>query len=85
MNKPAEPSRGPGQPERRLTVSGVRVRETYAEVMFFETARIYRLPHGDPESARSLQLLRNAASTGAPVLVRMKDPSSGVIAAVREE
>lgn len=85
MNKPAEPSRGPGQPERRLTVSGVRVRETHAEVTFFETARIFRLPHGDPESARALQLLRNAASTGAPVLVRMKDPNSGVIATVREE
>jgi hypothetical protein len=85
MNKPAEPSRGPGQPERRLTVSGVRVRETYAEVTFFETARIFRLPHGDPESARALQLLRNAASTGAPVLVRMTDPNSGVIAAVRGE
>ena len=84
MSKPAEPSRGPG-PEHRLTVSGVRVRETYAEVMFFETARIYRLPHGDPESARALQLLRNAAASGAAVLVRMTAPNSGVIAAVREE
>lgn len=84
MDKPAQPSRAPG-PERRLTVAGVRVRETHAEVNFFETARIYRLPHGDPASARSLQLLRNAAASGAAVLVRFAEPNGAVIADVREE
>ena len=80
MGKPAEPTRGPGHGERRLTVAGVRVRETHAEVTFFETARIFRLPHGDPASARSLQLLKNAAANGAAVIVRMTEPNGAVIA-----
>ena len=84
MGKPAEPTRGPGHGERRLTVAGVRVRETHAEVTFFETARIFRLPHGDPASARSLQLLKNAAANGAAVIVRMTEPNGAVIAEVRE-
>ena len=70
--------------ERRLTVAGVRVRETHAEVMFYETARIYRLPHGDPASAKSLQLLRQAASSGAAVVVQFVQPNGPVIASVRE-
>jgi hypothetical protein len=85
MANTADPPGAAGQPERRLTVAGVRVRETHVEVMFFETARIYRLPHGDPASARSLQLLKNAAANGSAVLVTMTKPNSGVIAAVREE
>jgi hypothetical protein len=84
MDNPAKPSGAPGHGERRLTVAGVRVRETHAEVTFFETARIFRVPHGDPASARSLQLLRNAAATGAAVLVRMTEPNGAVIAEVKE-
>jgi hypothetical protein len=70
--------------ERRLTVAGVRVRETHAEVMFYETARIYRLPHGDAGSARTLQLLEQAASSGKPVVVQFVEPNGAVIASVRE-
>lgn len=70
--------------ERRLTVARVRVRETHAEVMFFETARIYRLPHGDPASARSLQILQKAAKAGQAVFVKFAEPNGPVIAEVRD-
>jgi hypothetical protein len=70
--------------ERKLTVAGVRVRETHAEVTFYETARIYRLPHGNAGSARTLQLLQKAISSRTPVVVEFVEPNGAVIAAVRE-
>jgi hypothetical protein len=71
--------------ERKLTVAGVRVRETHAEVTFFETARVFQLPHGDPGSARTLQALQQAAKSGKPLIVQFVQPNGAVIAAVREE
>jgi hypothetical protein len=53
-------------------------------VTFYETARIYRLPHGNAGSARTLQLLQKAISSRTPVVVEFVEPNGAVIAAVRE-
>jgi hypothetical protein len=84
MKKTDGPGAAPGHNERRLTVSQVRVRPTHAEVMFFETARIYRLPNGDPAHNVHLRLLENASKKRTPVLVRFNEPKGEVIAGVRE-
>jgi hypothetical protein len=84
MKKTDGPGAAPGHNERRLTVSQVRVRPTHAEVMFFETARIFRLPNGDPAHNVHLRLLENASKKRTPVLVRFSEPKGEVIAGVRE-
>lgn len=84
MKKTDNPGVPPGPGERKLTVSEVRVRPTHAEVTFFETARIYRLPNGDPGHNRYLRLLESAAAKRRPVLVQFSAPNSEVIANVRE-
>lgn len=84
MEKTDGPGAAPGQNERRLTVAEVRVRPTHAEVMFFETARIFRLPNGDPAHNVHLRLLENASKKRTPVLVRFSEPKGEVIAGVRE-
>jgi len=71
-----------GQREQLLTVARVRVRPTHADVMFFETARIYRLPRTNPAYESALRLLRKAASAGTPVRVRFVAPHGEIIEAV---
>ena len=48
MTAAADGASDTGRPERRLTVARVRERAEHAEVMFYEAARIYRLPRTNP-------------------------------------
>jgi len=68
--------------ERRMTVARVRLQDEYAEVMFFESARIYRLDKTTPGYASAVQLLRDAAADRQSVWVTLAEPNGGVIAAV---
>jgi hypothetical protein len=71
-----------GQRERLLTVAQVRAHTNHADVMFFETARIYQLRRTNPAYDSALRLLRDAADTGAPVRVRFVEPHGDVIEGV---
>ena len=71
-----------GQSERRLTVARVRVQADHAEVMFYETARIYRMPGSNPCFADALRDLRAAMAAGTPVRVRFVEPNGEVIESV---
>ena len=74
-----------GQRERLLTVAQVRAHPEHADVMFFETARIYRLPRTNPAYESALGLLRAAAAAGTPVRVRFVEAHGEVIEAVRAD
>ena len=69
--------------ERLLTVARVRMQPEHADVMFFETARIYRLPRALPGFDAALQRLRDAEAARANVVVEFEGPTSAVISAVR--
>ncbi|MBI4998301.1 MAG: hypothetical protein HZC22_15695 [Rhodocyclales bacterium] len=64
-----------GRGERRLTVIHVRQYEGDAEVMFVESARIYRLPRRNPAYASVLDVLHAAVASGRPVMVRFDAPN----------
>lgn len=75
-----------GQRERRLTVARVRTHvDDDAEVMFYETARIYRLPRTNPEYENVLRRLRAAAAARTPVRVGFLVPNGEVIESVRTD
>ena len=61
---------GAGTVRRVLTVAHVRVHATHADVMFHESARIYRLPRAHAEFDAMLARLRRAAAARAPVDVQ---------------
>jgi hypothetical protein len=65
--------------ERLLTVARVRPHPEHAEVMFFELARICRLPLTAQDYQGSLRRLREAAATGTPVRVRFVEEHGAVI------
>jgi hypothetical protein len=71
------------QRERRLTVAHVRAHAEHAEVMFYETARIYRLLRTNPAHESTLRHLRAAATAGTPVRVRLLEPNGEIIESVR--
>jgi hypothetical protein len=52
-----------------MTVAQVREADDGYEVMFFESARIYRLARTHPECVPILERLRRAAREGQPVRV----------------
>jgi len=83
MTKGAGSPGDPGSRERLLTVARVRRHPDHAEVMFFEMARICRLPLGTPESADALRLLDGAIAARKPVRVRFLEEHGGVIEGVR--
>ena len=80
------PENGPagdeGQRERRLTVAGVREGPGHAEVAFYESARIYRLPRSNAGYAEAVRRLRAAMADGTRLRVRFTAPNSGEIEAV---
>ncbi len=82
MAKAVHTASDAGQQERLLTVAQVRAHSDHADVMFFETARIYRLPCANPAYDSALRLLRDAAATGMPVRVRFFEAHGEVIEAV---
>ena len=61
---------GAGSGRRVPTVAHVREHATHADVMFHESARIYRLPRAHAEFDAMLARLRRAASARAPVDVQ---------------
>jgi 2-methylisocitrate lyase-like PEP mutase family enzyme len=65
--------------ERQLTVAHVRAADGHIEVMFFESARIYRLLRDNPTFEATLRRLRAAAASGAPVCVSLDTPNGEVI------
>ena len=73
------------QRERRMTVAQVRAGGAQAEVMFFETARIYSLLRDNPVYEAALRQLRAAAAEGTPVHVRFLTPNGDVIESVRSD
>lgn len=64
-----------------LTVARVRTLEgaDHVEVLFLESARIYRLPNDFPGFDRLLECLRNAESSKRPVRVSLASLSSEII------
>jgi hypothetical protein len=77
---------GPGDPkpkEHLLTVARVRQHPDRADVMFFERARIHRLPLGASGYEDAVRLLREAAATGVPVRVWFTEDHGEVIEGVR--
>jgi hypothetical protein len=74
-----------GQRERRLTVAQVRAGDAQVEVMFYETARIYRLLHDNPAYEDALRKLRAAMTEGTPVHVQFLAPNGDVIESVRTD
>lgn len=71
-----------GEREQLLTVAQVRAHPEHADVMFFESARIYRLPRTNPAYESALRLLRAAAAAGTPVRVQFVEAHGEVIEAV---
>jgi hypothetical protein len=69
--------------QRLVTVAHVREREKYAEVMFHESARIYRLLRANPDYAATLRELRAAAAERRPLRVRFVVQNGDVLEAVR--
>jgi hypothetical protein len=82
MSDDADTTGDTGERERLLTVAQVRPHPDHAAVMFFETARIYRLPRTNPAYERALRLLREALARGMPVRVRFVEVHGEVIEAV---
>ncbi len=70
---------------RCMTVA--RVREPpgadHVEVMFYESARFYRLPRAHPSFATSLRLLEEAAATGRQVAIGLASAENDVVVEVR--
>lgn len=66
----------------RCTVARLRLQATHADIMFYESPRVFRLPSGHPRYAALVQRLNDAASSGAAVQVRMEAADDGVIADV---
>jgi hypothetical protein len=72
----------PGKPfYREMTVAHIREPKGAddVEVMFFESARIYRLPRAHPRYAGMMRLLREAMSSGRVLTIRLASLESDVI------
>lgn len=68
-----------------MTVAQVRVHSDQAEVMFYESARIYRLLRANRNYDDALLVLRRSQAAGAKVTVEFEDENSDVIANVSEQ
>lgn len=68
-----------GQRDRRMTVVHVRDKGAGVEVMFVESARIYRLARGNPVYAQVLAALHASAASGRPASVRFDEPDGEII------
>lgn len=66
---------------REMTVAHIREPKGAddVEVMFLESARIYRLPRAHPRYARMTRLLREAMSSGRALKIMLASPESDVI------
>jgi hypothetical protein len=76
----AAPSAGDeGSLERLLTVAKVRTSGGLAEVMFFESARIYRLTRDSAAYEQTLRRLRTAERAGQRIRVRFNEPNGDIV------
>ena len=83
MTDAVEGASDAGHRERRLTVARLRTHaDGGADVMFYETARIYRLLRVNPDYENALDRLRAAATAMTPVRVRFLVPNGEVIESV---
>jgi hypothetical protein len=71
-----------GKRERSMTVAHVRADADHDEVMFVESARVYRLMRDNPVYDETLRTVRAAAGTGRPVRVRFDKPNGEIIESV---
>jgi hypothetical protein len=83
MGKLIDTAGNGGQGDQLLRVAQVRVRAEHADVMFYESARIYRFPRTNTAYEKTVRLLRSAAAAGTPVRVRFGGAHGSVIEAVR--
>jgi hypothetical protein len=68
-----------GARERRMTPVHVRELDQYAEVLFAESARIYRLSRSSAHYAGTLRVLSEAAAGARSVRVRFDAPNGDAI------
>ena len=68
-----------GSLERLLTVAKVRTSSGFAEVMFFESARIYRLARDSAVYEQTLRRLRTAEKAGQRIRVRFNEPNGDIV------
>lgn len=76
----------PGKPiYREMTVAQIREQKGAedVEVMFFESARIYRLPRDNPRYAEMMRLLREAMASGRLLTIRFASLESDAIEQVQ--
>ena len=67
MAKTVDTAGDAGKRERLLTVAQVRAHSNHADVMFFETARIYRLPRTNPAYDSAIERgIRSASPLPVP-------------------
>ena len=74
--------RGPGTPfSREMTVAHIRERREAAsvDVMFLESARVYKLPRAHPSFDRVLGQLRDAVAHRRVLHVTLVSPDSEII------
>ncbi|NTU52422.1 MAG: hypothetical protein HGA97_01710 [Chlorobiaceae bacterium] len=80
---------GEGAPRyrRRMRVAALRQREEccYDEVVFLESARLYRLMKQYPAYRSMLQKLRKAQLDAIPVTIGLESVEGDIIVEVREE
>lgn len=74
-----------GERERRMTVVKVRAAGEHQEVLFAESARIYRLLRDNPAYDDALRHLGAAARSGRQVRVRFTEPNGEVIEGAKLE
>jgi hypothetical protein len=65
--------------DRQMTVARLREAGAHVDVMFYESARIYRLQRDNPAFNATLRELRAAIGSGAPLRVRLATPHGDVI------
>lgn len=84
-----EPSRRKKAIEAFREMTAAHVRETpgagFAEVMFLESARIYRLSKKNPKYREILKGLREAIAKKRVVRVRLDQPLGGIIEEVEAD
>ena len=68
-----------GKRERLMTVVHVRTHPEHTEVMFAESARIYRLRRDTQGYYETLRRLLRAVGSGRPVRVRLNQPNGELI------
>jgi hypothetical protein len=68
-----------GKRERLMTVAHVRTQGEHTEVMFVESARIYRLRRDTQGYDEALRRLLRAVGSGRPVRIRLDRPNGEII------